>query len=78
MARFRGCELIGREDIPKKKVGNALGSGKKGSTENGGGGQSRQGKADLRRTRGGWAIHSLVGYIQEKIAVAKKICSKDG
>ena len=50
MARFRGCLPIGREDIWKlgEVVRDEPGSREKGSTETGGGGRSRQGKADLR------------------------------
>ena len=80
MARLRGHESIGRENIWElgEEVGDALRRGEKGSIETEGGGQSRRGETDLRATRRGWSKHSLVGYIQEKMVVAEKICTKDG
>ena len=52
LARFIGCEPIGREDIWKlgKEVGDALGSGDKGSMVTRGRGWSRRGQADLKGT----------------------------
>ena len=80
LARIRGREPIRREEIRKleEEVGDALRSGENGSTETRGQGQSRRGEADRRGTRRGRAKHALVGYIQEKMVMAEKICSKDG
>ena len=35
-------------------------------------------KADLGGTRRGQTKYYLVGYIQEKMVMAEKVCSKDG
>ena len=66
-----------KERTSGKEVGDALRSGEKGIMETGGG-QSRRGEADFRRSWRGWAKNSLVGNIQEKTMMVEKISSKDG
>ena len=63
VARQRGFETIGREDIWElgEEFRDALRNREKVSTETGGGGWNRRVKADLKRTRIGQAKNSLVG-----------------